>query len=68
MVNEFTPNPELKYWVAFLKLPQIGPARLRKILNYFGSLKLAWASEAEDFISAGLEESLVLEIFPLGRL
>lgn len=62
MSNDFKPHPELKYWVAFLKLPQIGPARLRKILKHFGSLKIAWFGEAGDFISAGLEENIVLEM------
>ncbi|HPA25985.1 MAG TPA: DNA-processing protein DprA [bacterium] len=60
MANEFAPNPELKYWLAFLKLPKVGPVRLRKILRYFGSLKIAWSGEAMDFIAAGVEEDIVL--------
>lgn len=62
MSNQLAFNPDLQYWLAFLKLPKIGPVRLRKILKYFGSLKIAWMSEAIDFIAAGLEEDVVLEM------
>jgi len=42
---------------------QIGPARFKKIISYFGSLEKAWLDgQAQDFIEAGLEEKLAQEI------
>jgi DNA processing protein len=40
--------PERAYWVAFHRVPHIGPARLRRLVDTFGSLKDAWdASDAD---------------------
>jgi DNA processing protein len=36
--------PEQAYWVAFHHVPYIGPARLRRLLEHFGSLTVAWAA------------------------
>ena len=32
----------LGYWVGFSKVPGIGPARLRTLLNYYGDVASAW--------------------------
>lgn len=34
--------PERAYWVAFHRVPYIGPARLRRLVEAFGSLRAAW--------------------------
>lgn len=34
--------PERAFWVAFHRVPYIGPARLRRLLETFGSLERAW--------------------------
>jgi DNA processing protein len=40
--------PEQAYWVAFHKVPYIGPARLQRLLDTFGNLSAAWhAPEGE---------------------
>jgi DNA processing protein len=40
--------PEQAYWVAFHKVPFVGPARLRRLLDTFGTLSSAWqAPESE---------------------
>jgi len=33
------------YWVAFHFVPFIGPARIRKLQDHFGSLERAWTSD-----------------------
>lgn len=40
--------PERAFWAAFHHVPYIGPARLRRLVDHFGSLARAWcASEQE---------------------
>lgn len=57
-------HPHAKYFHAFnLFNEQIGPARFKKILSFFGSAQNAWErGSAQDFIKAGLEEPLAREI------
>lgn len=35
--------PERAYWLAFHRVPYIGPARLRRLVDTFGSLSVAWS-------------------------
>lgn len=57
-------HPHAKFFHAFnLFNEQIGPARFKKILGYFGDAPNAWQQgSAQDFINAGLEEALAREI------
>lgn len=34
------------YWVAFHFVPYIGPSRIRRLQDYFGSLERAWSADA----------------------
>ncbi len=43
------------YWVGFNMVRGIGPARVRALLDYFGSLKDAWHASAHDLREAGLD-------------
>lgn len=36
--------PERAYWLAFHRVPYIGPARLRRLVDTFGSLAVAWSA------------------------
>lgn len=36
--------PERAYWVAFHRVAYIGPARLRRLVESFGSLRAAWSA------------------------
>lgn len=36
----------LKYWVAWNKIPDIGPKRFYKLLEYFGSVENAWQAKS----------------------
>jgi len=55
-------KPDLPFWLAFNRINGIGAVRLKKIFNFFHSLEIAWAAEAEDLLASGLETNLVEEI------
>ncbi len=56
-------HPSAQYFHAFNSFNEkIGPVRFKKIKTYFGDLPTAWKGSAEDFVAAGLEESLAQEI------
>jgi DNA processing protein len=46
---------QLRYWVGFNIVPQIGPVRLRALLHHFGSLEAAWHADARELQAAGLD-------------
>src|SRR5215212_1888268 len=43
------------YWVGLSKVPGIGPARMRKLLEYFPSAQEAWSAQYTDLLQAGLD-------------
>lgn len=43
------------YWLGFSLVPEIGPKRLRSVLDYFGNLADAWAASAHQLEQAGLD-------------
>jgi len=47
------------YWVGFNLVKGIGAVRLRQILDFFGSLEVAWNSPMDGFISAGLPQKTI---------
>jgi DNA processing protein len=53
-----TPN-ELPYWLAFNRIPGIGPKRYQAMLSYFGTLSAAWAASTGDLRTAGLDTQAV---------
>ena len=55
-------NPQAKYFNAFNLIGNIGPIAFKKILNYFGSLDIAWKSGINEFKQAGLNQSIVEQI------
>jgi len=46
---------DARYWVGFSLIPQIGPAKARRLLDYFGDLGVAWRASAIDLAAAGLD-------------
>jgi DNA processing protein len=46
---------DVRYWIAFNKVPGIGSSRLRALLDYFGDLELAWQAHSHDLQQAGLD-------------
>lgn len=53
--------PEQAYWVAFHHVRFIGPARLRRLLDEFGSLERAWHADARA-LRRCLEERALTEL------
>jgi DNA processing protein len=47
---------EKAYWVAWSRVPGIGPARMRMVLAACGSLQAAWGARTIDLRAAGLDE------------
>ena len=47
------------YWVGFNLVKGIGAVRLKQILDFFGSLEVAWNSPIDGFISAGLPQKAI---------
>ncbi len=47
---------ELAYWVGFNKVLGIGPARLRALLDFFGSIEDAWQGDLASLQHAGLDK------------
>jgi len=54
-------DKNLKYWIAFTRFQKIGPARFKRIINYFPSAKEAWFASAGELQKAGIEEDLALD-------
>lgn len=53
---------QTKYFVAFNQFHEkIGPARIKRLINFFGDLKKAWVAENEQLERAGLESDLAKE-------
>ncbi len=46
---------DLRYWVGFNRVPGIGSARLRALLDYFGDPEVAWNAPVHDLQQAGLD-------------
>ena len=53
---------ELKYWVAFKRVPSIGRARFQTLLSHFGSMGEAWHASSDALSKAGLESKSVRAI------
>ncbi len=46
------------YWVGFNLVKGIGAVRLRQVLDFFGSLEIAWNSPADGLLAAGLTSKI----------
>jgi DNA processing protein len=53
--NENMSDEELAHWVAFTRVPGIGPARFQKLLDFFGDAATAWRAGQDDLLAAGLD-------------
>lgn len=47
---------ETRYWVAFNLVPQIGPAKVQRLLERFGDLQTAWQASHFELATAGLDK------------
>ncbi len=44
------------YWLGFNLTKGLGPARIRALIDYFGSAELAWQASETDLVTAGLDK------------
>lgn len=51
-----------KYYLGFNLTPQIGPVRLRRLLEYFGNPETAWCASPDALRRAGLEEACIASL------
>jgi DNA processing protein len=50
---------EREFWIAFNKIPGIGPVRFRQLLDAFGTLGNAWQASSDDLRQAGLDRRAI---------
>ena len=53
---------DLKYWVAFSRIPSIGTVRMRLLESGFASLQEAWEAPSSSFKAIGIEGSALRQI------
>lgn len=52
-------RPDAPYWIAFSRLPGIGPQRLRRVAGAFADdMRRAWSAPVADLVAAGLEPAV----------
>lgn len=52
-------NADLKYWLAFSRINQIGSARLLRLHKYFTDLEIAWNAKPSDYLATGLDQRTI---------
>ena len=57
-----TAHADTKYWVAFTRIPSIGPARTRTLQAAFGTMEAAWHATLDDLRAAGLDARVVAQV------
>ena len=50
---------DLRYWIGFNLVPQIGPAKFQRLLDYFGGLDTAWGADPFELSRSGLDKRAV---------
>jgi DNA processing protein len=57
-----TTSPDLKYWIAFSRIPRIGSVRAQRLEGYFETMHDAWGAGPSELRQAGLDASTVQSI------
>ncbi len=58
MPEQVKTKDDLPYWIAFNRIPQIGPARFGVLRKYFPDMRSAWRSSLSELKNAGLSLSV----------
>ena len=53
---------DTKYWVAFIRIPSIGTARVRLLERAFGTLEEAWQAPTEALRAAGMDRRALEQV------
>jgi len=56
-----------QYWVGFNLVKGIGPARVRRLLDYFGSLEAGWKADSQELFAAGLDRRSIENLLAVRR-
>ncbi|MBI2007295.1 MAG: DNA-protecting protein DprA [Candidatus Blackburnbacteria bacterium] len=52
---------ERNAWIAFSCFPQIGPARFKLLLKYFGNAQKAWGATTQEYIKLSLKNTFIAD-------
>ena len=52
----------LTYWIGFSKVAGIGPARLKKLLDYFETIQAAWEANPGELAAMGLDKRSITSL------
>ena len=55
-------NNQAKYFHAFNLIDDFGPKSFQKLLDFFGSLEIAWQKDIDDLRKSGIRENLIEKI------
>ena len=55
-------NPDLRYWMAFARVPRVGGKRTRLLEQHFGTMREACEAPRLDLQAAGLDESTLRSV------
>ncbi|NIW45029.1 MAG: DNA-protecting protein DprA [Gammaproteobacteria bacterium] len=55
-------SDDLAYWIGFSKVSGVGPARLRKLLDYFGHIEAAWHASSDELSAMGLDKRSIASL------
>ena len=55
-------NDELKYWIAFSRIPRIGRVRFKLLEDRFPSLGRAWEASVSELVAAGLDRGAARQV------
>ncbi len=64
-MNETSPSAvssDLKYWVAFSRIPRIGSVRAARLEEHFGTLEAAWRASQSELRAAGIDQGTVASV------
>jgi DNA processing protein len=53
---------DIRHWLGFNLIPGIGPARVRRLLAYFGTAEAAWHASGSGLAASGLDSRAVEQI------
>lgn len=51
-----------RYWLGFNRVPGVGPARMRALLDHFGNVKDAWEAPASELQEVGLDRRTIANL------
>jgi DNA processing protein len=52
-------NPQIKYWIAYSNILELGPVNFLKIVNHFQDMEIAWTASPTELKRVGLDEKMI---------